>query len=345
MEWIINNKDWIFSGVGIYIITLFFSILFSKRKKVKKTANEEKINIEYQAICCDCNKIISVNSSKCKYCHSSTPFDYNKVIEMTDKYIKNGLIFDGRLRNFFLWKNTNTKKIYCCFLSYLSVIFTYMMYSYSKEYEFINDYGVILVAPFVILIIISVIISAYLIYSWYEYVVSVWIVQPPMKNLYNVKKIFNNLDNYYTPVRKMKKASREKIITNLLFLKDGIEKQKEEIAKQKNSSGIGEIIVNFSFFPIFFIYLIITVYGFLPAFKNIFNEKILSAISSNNIIWNDLFHEMLSLVIMAIIIISIFFWLFGIIRQLYYITNIYPAYLDKLTIVLEKYEKTSIKKS
>jgi hypothetical protein len=41
VEWIISNKEWIFSGLGIAIISAFFAILKTKTPK----GGEENLNV------------------------------------------------------------------------------------------------------------------------------------------------------------------------------------------------------------------------------------------------------------------------------------------------------------
>lgn len=51
MDWIINNKEWIFSGVGIFIIT-FILKTFIKRKRInidKQIQKSGDNSINYQS--------------------------------------------------------------------------------------------------------------------------------------------------------------------------------------------------------------------------------------------------------------------------------------------------------
>lgn len=41
MNWIIENKEWIFSGIGIFILTIILG-LFKKRQKAKKIKMNQK---------------------------------------------------------------------------------------------------------------------------------------------------------------------------------------------------------------------------------------------------------------------------------------------------------------
>lgn len=48
MEWIINNKEWIFSGIGLFIISLAINF-FAKKKKAKQIQKGGKGSKNYQA--------------------------------------------------------------------------------------------------------------------------------------------------------------------------------------------------------------------------------------------------------------------------------------------------------
>ena len=41
MEWIINNKEWIFSGIGVAVVSLIIG-LFLKQKPIQSTKMEQK---------------------------------------------------------------------------------------------------------------------------------------------------------------------------------------------------------------------------------------------------------------------------------------------------------------
>jgi len=47
MEWIINNKEWIFSGIGVFIISLLLTKLFKKSHIQKQKSGKNSTN--YQA--------------------------------------------------------------------------------------------------------------------------------------------------------------------------------------------------------------------------------------------------------------------------------------------------------
>jgi membrane protein implicated in regulation of membrane protease activity len=49
MNWILANKEWLFSGIGVFILSLVISILFKKfrmNKQVQKSGNN---STNYQA--------------------------------------------------------------------------------------------------------------------------------------------------------------------------------------------------------------------------------------------------------------------------------------------------------
>lgn len=39
MQWILNNKEWVFSGVGVFILTIVGSIIFKTKSCKKNTQN------------------------------------------------------------------------------------------------------------------------------------------------------------------------------------------------------------------------------------------------------------------------------------------------------------------
>ena len=45
VEWIISNKEWIFSGLGIAIISAFFAILKTNLTKEKQQSNIKIVDI------------------------------------------------------------------------------------------------------------------------------------------------------------------------------------------------------------------------------------------------------------------------------------------------------------
>lgn len=48
MDWIIENKEWIFSGAGIAIIGFIFTVIFKKKKEQKPIINNN-IKVEYKS--------------------------------------------------------------------------------------------------------------------------------------------------------------------------------------------------------------------------------------------------------------------------------------------------------
>lgn len=49
MQWIIDNKEWLFSGAGIFIITIVISIFTSKKRSVKQAQKSGSNSKNYQA--------------------------------------------------------------------------------------------------------------------------------------------------------------------------------------------------------------------------------------------------------------------------------------------------------
>lgn len=49
MEWIISNKDWIFSGAGIFIISLIIGLFTKKAISRKQIQKSGKNSTNYQA--------------------------------------------------------------------------------------------------------------------------------------------------------------------------------------------------------------------------------------------------------------------------------------------------------
>lgn len=49
MQWIIDNKDWIFSGVGIFIITLIIGVFARKQSSSKQTQKSGSSSNNYQS--------------------------------------------------------------------------------------------------------------------------------------------------------------------------------------------------------------------------------------------------------------------------------------------------------
>lgn len=49
MEWIITNKDWIFSGAGVFIISLIIGLFSKKAISRKQIQKSGKNSTNYQA--------------------------------------------------------------------------------------------------------------------------------------------------------------------------------------------------------------------------------------------------------------------------------------------------------
>jgi hypothetical protein len=48
MEWFLNNKEWIFSGIGVFLLGLIINIVFRK-KSIKQIQKSGKNSKNYQA--------------------------------------------------------------------------------------------------------------------------------------------------------------------------------------------------------------------------------------------------------------------------------------------------------
>jgi len=49
MNWIIENKEWVFSGIGVFILSLIISFIFKRRGKVNMTQKSGKGSVNIQA--------------------------------------------------------------------------------------------------------------------------------------------------------------------------------------------------------------------------------------------------------------------------------------------------------
>ncbi|MBN1545519.1 MAG: hypothetical protein JW902_02550 [Syntrophaceae bacterium] len=49
MGWVIDNKEWIFSGVGIFLISTTIVFLFKKRSSVNQFQKSGKNSTNYQS--------------------------------------------------------------------------------------------------------------------------------------------------------------------------------------------------------------------------------------------------------------------------------------------------------
>lgn len=46
IDYLTNNKEWLFSGIGLFIITIIYYLFNLFKKKYKKINIQEKINVE-----------------------------------------------------------------------------------------------------------------------------------------------------------------------------------------------------------------------------------------------------------------------------------------------------------
>lgn len=48
MEWIVNNVEWIFSGIGVAVASLLFGVFFKKRSRLsqKQSSGSNSVNIQ-----------------------------------------------------------------------------------------------------------------------------------------------------------------------------------------------------------------------------------------------------------------------------------------------------------
>jgi hypothetical protein len=51
MQWLIDNKEWVFSGIGVFVLSLFLQFLFNKKesKSIKQKIKSGKNSINIQA--------------------------------------------------------------------------------------------------------------------------------------------------------------------------------------------------------------------------------------------------------------------------------------------------------
>jgi hypothetical protein len=49
MQWVIDNKEWLFSGVGIFVITLLISIFTRKKSDIKQSQKSGSNSKNYQS--------------------------------------------------------------------------------------------------------------------------------------------------------------------------------------------------------------------------------------------------------------------------------------------------------
>jgi len=48
MQWIFNNKEWVFSGIGVFFMTVIFTVIYTKNKSnsQKQKSGSSSINIQ-----------------------------------------------------------------------------------------------------------------------------------------------------------------------------------------------------------------------------------------------------------------------------------------------------------
>jgi hypothetical protein len=48
MQWILNNKEWVFSGIGVFFMTIIFTVLYTRNKSnsQKQKSGIGSINIQ-----------------------------------------------------------------------------------------------------------------------------------------------------------------------------------------------------------------------------------------------------------------------------------------------------------
>ena len=49
MQWIIDNKEWLFSGAGIFFITTIIALINNKKSSLKQSQKSGKNSTSYQA--------------------------------------------------------------------------------------------------------------------------------------------------------------------------------------------------------------------------------------------------------------------------------------------------------
>lgn len=49
MQWIIDNKEWLFSGAGIFLITTIIALINNKKSSLKQSQKSGKNSTSYQA--------------------------------------------------------------------------------------------------------------------------------------------------------------------------------------------------------------------------------------------------------------------------------------------------------
>lgn len=49
MQWIIENKEWVFSGAGVFALSLLVALFFKNRNSTKQTQKSGKNSTNYQS--------------------------------------------------------------------------------------------------------------------------------------------------------------------------------------------------------------------------------------------------------------------------------------------------------
>lgn len=49
MQWLIENKEWLFSGIGVFLISIIFTFIKRKDKTIKQSQKSGNGSTNYQA--------------------------------------------------------------------------------------------------------------------------------------------------------------------------------------------------------------------------------------------------------------------------------------------------------
>ena len=49
MQWLIENKDWVFSGIGVAVITIIFGFIFKAKRTTNQSQQSGNESTNYQA--------------------------------------------------------------------------------------------------------------------------------------------------------------------------------------------------------------------------------------------------------------------------------------------------------
>ena len=50
MQWILDNKEWLFSGVGIFLMSTIIGFIFIKKNTTKQVQKSGKNSTNYQSV-------------------------------------------------------------------------------------------------------------------------------------------------------------------------------------------------------------------------------------------------------------------------------------------------------